>query len=827
MRKLALFLLPVAVTFMAAGCAVVELEQVEREEPVKEEILIHKSFMAGTTETRTTLDGKKVVFSKGESISIYDGSGNREFKADEAGPNVSFSGEVSSTATEFYAMSPYSESTVFAKSGSTVTAKTVLPSAQVATPGSFEDGMNISAAKADTQDQFSLVNVMGVAKFTLASANLDGHSIMSVELSSTYPLAGDVVVTYGETPSAAAGSKTVNTVTLAKANGSSFEDGTYYMVVLPNAGGEITLKFTDPDGYTAIKTATLKSAFEAGSIKNLGTVKGLEWEAPCYKKVTSAPADGDWSGDYLLIYETDSQILTGISTKNIGTPGDVTINSDNTISWEDYKQYNIAIAKSGGGYTLDLNNSGYLGWTSGNNLYCTTAESVNDYYRWALSISDGNVTIKNLATTERILQYNASNPRFCAYTSSSNQKAIQLYKRTNGDAAPISGPATVTLTTGEATNVNAATATLNASFSDLSPLNAQEVGFYWGTDPSALDNVAYDTDFVPQVSGSISATLKSLEPETTYYFQVTMQVWDRASNSYKEFKGEVKSFTTLKAYVPAAPHGWLELPAFTGSEEYLGTFYSGTERNYSYNYSSTWYASLWEAYPLTTDHTYGDASTSDWSFVDKTIIPTQFQVDITNNSYGKNFNNGAYSRGHQVPNADRKSDDTMNEQTYYTINQTPQLQNKFNGSIWSNLEKAARTEAGKVDTLYVVTGPAYKTGVPEDELTYLYAASSIITPAKLRVPDYYWKAFLKVRWENGKVKEASSIAFWFEHREYDSSKEKYDQDDPSNGKPPFFCSVDALEELIGFDLFTNLPDELEATVETIASWNDFKAFTTN
>ena len=37
MRKLALFLLPAAVTLMAGGCAVVELEQVEREEPVKED----------------------------------------------------------------------------------------------------------------------------------------------------------------------------------------------------------------------------------------------------------------------------------------------------------------------------------------------------------------------------------------------------------------------------------------------------------------------------------------------------------------------------------------------------------------------------------------------------------------------------------------------------------------------------------------------------------------------------------------------------------------------------------------------------------------------
>ena len=813
MRRIALLFLSVAIGMMAVGCSTMEQNMDNPNGSVDPEILVHKSFLAKTSETKTTLEGTSVLFSKGESISIYDGSGNREFTADEAGANVSFSGEVSPSATEFYALSPYSESTVFAKSGSTVTAKTSLASAQVATPGSFEDGMNISAAKADSYDQFSLVNVMSIAKFTLASENLNGHRIMSVELSSTYPLAGDMVVTYGENPTASAGSNSTNKVTLAKANGSSFDDGTYYMVVLPNAGGEITLTFTDVDGYTDTKTATLKSAFEPGSIKNLGTVKGLEWVAPCYKKVTSAPAD--WTGDYLLVYETTSQVLTGISSKDIGSPGDVTIN-DNTISWESYKAYNIAIAKSGNGYTLDLNDNGYLGWKSGNSLICSLTESVNDSFRWTISIdSDGDVLIKNLATTNRVIKYNTTDPRFCAYsTTSENLVAVQLYKRTNDGSSLISDPANVNLTTNKATEVTDVSAILNASFSDLNPLNAQEVGFYWGTDPTALTNVVYDNAFVPQTSGTIMATLSSLEPETTYYYQVTMQVWDRGV--YKEFKGEVLSFTSAKAYVPVPPEGWLELPAITGSEDYLGTFYSGKNRNYSYDYSSIWFASMWVAYPLTSVHTSGNASTDKWSFVDNSIIPTKYQVHIVDKSYPTNYNASAYSRGHQIPNADRKSEDTMNQQTYYAINQTPQLQNKFNASIWGELEKAARTEAGKTDTLYVVTGPAfYQIGASKEEtITYLTAANSNVLPAKLAVPNYYWKAFLKVtRNSSGEVTAASSIGFWFEHKNYDDSK--YAQ---------YAVKVDDIEKWTGLDLFTNLPDGIEETVENNDSWTNFQKF---
>lgn len=815
MRRIALLFLPVAIGMMAAGCSTMERNIDNPNGSVDPEILVHKSFLAKTSETKTTLDGTTVLFSKGEAISIYDGTANREFKADEAGANVSFSGEVSPTATEFYALSPYSESAAFAKNGATVTAKTSLASAQVATPGSFEDGMNISAAKADSYDQFSLVNVMSVAKFTLASENLGGHKIVSVELTSAYPLAGDVVVTYGENTIAAEGSNSVNKVSLSSVNGSSLVDGSYYMVVLPNAGGEISLRFVDADGYTATKTATLKSAFEAGSIKNLGTVKGLEWVAPFYKKVTSAPAD--WTGDYLLVCEAEDKVLSSVFDEK-GVPFEVTIDSDNTISWEDYKAYNIAIAKNGNGYTLDLNNSGYLGYTgSKNSLMCTTGETVTNSYRWTLSIdSDGDAVISNLASSARVIEYNPQDPRFCAYTSSSSgMEAVQLYKRTIEESAPVTGPATVTLTTNDASEITDMTATLNASFSDLSPLNAQDVGFYWGTDPSALTSVVYDTDFVPQTSGTIMATLSSLEPETTYYFQVTMQVWDRVSNSYLEFKGEIKSFTTAEAFIPAPPEGWLELPAITGSEDYLGTFYSGKNRNYSYNYSVDWFASMWVAYPLTSAHTSGSKKSS-WKFAPTSIIPEEYQVHIVANSYGTSYGNGTYSRGHQIPNADRQSDGTMNQQTYYAINQTPQIQNKFNGTIWAALEGAGRTEAGKTDTLYVVTGPSYyKIGASETEsITYLKASSTSIIPSRLAVPNYYWKAFLKVkRNSNGEITAASAIGFWFEHMAYSN-----------NNYSTYAFSVNDIEKWTGLDLFTNLPDSIEETAEDNGSWTNFQNF---
>lgn len=839
MKKIAFLFLPVALA-LAAGCS--QMEQDVPETSAEEEILISKSFQAGVAETRTTLDGVTVLFAKDESISIWDGTGNREYKADETGANVSFSGEVSASATEFFALSPYSASTEFSNSGNTVTAKTTLPSMQEAVPGTFANGANISAAKSDSDDSFSLENVLAVAKFTLASANLDGHQIASIELSSTYPLAGDVIVTYGENATAAAGTNTVNTVTLAHADGSALADGNYYLTLLPNAGGEITLKFTAADGYIATKTATLKSAFEAGTIKNLGTVKGLDWVGPKYVKVTSAQAD--WTGDYLLVYETEPLVLTGVNKdKNLGTIGSVVIDSNHSISWEEYNAYNIFVEKNGNGYSLYLNGAGYLGARNGNDLLCASSVS-SDAYRWTISIdANGDVYLKNLSFTDRAILCNPSDTsrRFCAYKTSSisdNVKPVQFYKLTSGgEITPVSGP-TVTLTTGEATDITDATATLNATYEGLNPINVQEVGFHWGTSEGSLsETMVYDNNnSFTSSSGVISASLESLSPETTYYYQVTMMVWDEAHHTYKEFKGDVKSFTTKSSSSgEVGEKGWLELPAFKGNEFYLGTFYSsgtnGANRNYSYDYEYSNYSSMWVAYPLYSS-TMGSGYSSKWT--SNPQLDVNYQVNCWDASYNVLYgqtdyvNNAAgtgeeyYARGHQIPNADRNGNETMVKQTFYATNSTPQIQNKFNSSVWNKLEDGIRSLVSGSDTIYVVTGPVFNKVGGNESVTKIHPKGD---PTKsVPVPNYYWKALLKVKWSrsgNAKtVNTASAIGFWYEHKPY-QNKEEYDD-------AQFIVSVKQIEEWTGLDLFVNLPGDkdngIEKTAESNTSWDSFKLF---
>ena len=68
----------------------------------------------------------------------------------------------------------------------------------------------------------------------------------------------------------------------------------------------------------------------------------------------------------------------------------------------------------------------YIGWISGN--YATySATGTNQ--EWTISIADGQATITNVKDDARKLQYNASSPRFVAYTS--NQTLPSIYKKVN------------------------------------------------------------------------------------------------------------------------------------------------------------------------------------------------------------------------------------------------------------------------------------------------------------------------------------------------------------------------------------------------------------
>lgn len=120
------------------------------------------------------------------------------------------------------------------------------------------------------------------------------------------------------------------------------------------------------------------------------------------------------------------------------------------------------------------------------------------------------------------------------------------------------------------------------------------------------------------------------------------------------------------------PGEWMELPEVSDASSLyaLSMHMEGrTQRNYSFLWNEESLTADWVAYPLC------------------------------------NGNSGYYSRGHQIPSADRRAY-RANVQTFYGTNMTPQDEN-LNGGIWGSLENKVRVWASRCDTLYVVSGCTY------------------------------------------------------------------------------------------------------------------------
>ena len=346
-------------------------------------------------------------------------------------------------------------------------------------------------------------------------------------------------------------------------------------------------------------------------------------------------------------------------------------------------------------------------------------------------------------------------------------------------------------------------------------------GFIFGESEDALTQDIQLGGYASDVtSGSLEYTIDGLVGGKTYYYKAYVQVWDEATSTAVPVYGAPQSFTTPTT-TENIPTGWLELPATTsGSDYYTGSFYANGERNYSYLYQKSRYTSLWTAYPLTANHISGSASGSSWAYNPDSNIPESIQINVKGNSYGTNYGDDTFSRGHLLPAADRKCNIDLRAQTYYLTNQTPQNQNGFNSPMWSNLEEAVRDLTSSTDTVYVVTGAAFRKVGGSETISELHAAKTGITPETIYIPNYFWKVLLKVKRSGNSITEASAIGIWMEH----SASSSYSQ----TAWQSKIYSVKKIEEWTGFDLFANLPGDnfsgIEAAAQANTSWTAFQNF---
>ena len=244
---------------------------------------------------------------------------------------------------------------------------------------------------------------------------------------------------------------------------------------------------------------------------------------------------------------------------------------------------------------------------------------------------------------------------------------------------------------------------------------------------------------------------------------------------------------------------WMELPETKDNDglyfyTHDMTVGSKTIRNYSFYWDEKALVAHWVAYPLNTA-LRGSGSRSDAWGLDP-LLPASKQPIVTSTF------RGGWTRGHQIPSADRLNYNA-NVATFYGTNMTPQEYN-FNGEIWARLEGSVRGWASRCDTLYVVTGCVVD-GSTE--------TARDIDGKVIKVPVSYYKAVLAYSKSNAANGGYRGCAVLLDH-------DKAIAGQTVTKSHSSVMSVRALEEKLGINLFVNLPEAVgAAAAEAIETEN--------
>ncbi len=153
--------------------------------------------------------------------------------------------------------------------------------------------------------------------------------------------------------------------------------------------------------------------------------------APCYVKVTSAPAD--WSGKYLIVYEdgADAYVFKALEAANNYV--DATIENCVILATEELNSVAVELAPMNGGYSVKTS-AGYISGTNNSNKlnFNATTAQLN-----SVEFVDGEGV--KITSNTSVFRFNSAkdNLRFRYFKSSTfeSQKPIQLYKYTEPAAS--------------------------------------------------------------------------------------------------------------------------------------------------------------------------------------------------------------------------------------------------------------------------------------------------------------------------------------------------------------------------------------------------------
>jgi endonuclease G len=170
---------------------------------------------------------------------------------------------------------------------------------------------------------------------------------------------------------------------------------------------------------------------------------------------------------------------------------------------------------------------------------------------------------------------------------------------------------------------------------------------------------------------------------------------------------------------------------------------------------------------------------------------------------GTDYSGSGFDRGHYCPSADRTSTVTNNSATFLMTNMMPQAPDNNQGP-WADLEDYARTLVNAGNELHVVMGGAGQGGTGSNG-----GVTMTVAGGHVQVPAQTWKVILvQPQGTNDVARVTTStrvIAVLMPNA----------QGIRTNNWQEYRVSVDELEQLTGYDFFSNVPAAVQASIESV------------
>lgn len=217
---------------------------------------------------------------------------------------------------------------------------------------------------------------------------------------------------------------------------------------------------------------------------------------------------------------------------------------------------------------------------------------------------------------------------------------------------------------------------------------------------------------------------------------------------------------------------------------------------------------VWVQYRLTQARSEDNSFPRSNAFDEDISIPPQARAKLGDYT----AQGGRYVRGHMAPAEDMRWGKSAEAESNLLTNIAPQIGSTFNSSIWKSIEDKVRGWVIDRKDLTIICGPVFKARPrvfrierqPETDRQMLY---NVIGENGVAVPTAFYKIIVDMR----NQQKPDVLAFLVPHIETASGPERRIE--------TYITSVDSIEKLTGLDFLTNLPEKVQADIESTPATN--------